>query len=165
MFAIGLTKFNQPIISPTPILYVRWTSSSKPRRRFANWAVRLTYRCTDEQQLIQPYDVKIKRHIKTRSCMNPYIDREYFDRMKRERRFERGTRDRRFTGWYDCREKHGYRWLEPDDGKLSSPVPRRGGGSNPFSLFDRTKNNTNFTQHGLILPICDVQKQTLCESY
>lgn len=54
--------------------------------------------CTDEQQLIQPYDVKIKRHIKTRSCMNPYIDREYFDRMKRERRFERGTRDRSFTG-------------------------------------------------------------------
>lgn len=53
--------------------------------------------CTEERQLFRPIDVKKKRHVKVRNSMNPYIDREYLMDRQRNRRYERGFRDKGFA--------------------------------------------------------------------
>lgn len=53
--------------------------------------------CTDERELLDVQNVKIRRHIKARSDMNPYIDTEYFGQRRksgRGMRSERGFRDK-----------------------------------------------------------------------
>jgi RNA-directed DNA polymerase len=52
---------------------------------------------TEENELMDVQNVKIRRHVKVRNNMNPYIDREYFElRRKSGRGFklERGFRDK-----------------------------------------------------------------------
>ena len=41
--------------------------------------------------------MKKKRHVKVRNSMNPYIDREYLMDRQRNRRYERGFRDKGFA--------------------------------------------------------------------
>ena len=50
--------------------------------------------CTDKNQLFRPCDVRIKRHVKVRNRMNPYIDTEYFKERQKFRKYERGFRDK-----------------------------------------------------------------------
>ena len=42
-------------------------------------------------------DVKIKRHVKVISTKNPYIDPEYFLNKQKNRKYERGFRDKSFA--------------------------------------------------------------------
>jgi RNA-directed DNA polymerase len=53
--------------------------------------------CTDKNQLFRPCDVKIRRHVKTRNGMNPYIDTEYFQERQKFKKYERGYRDKSFA--------------------------------------------------------------------
>jgi RNA-directed DNA polymerase len=53
--------------------------------------------CTDKNQLFRPCDMKMKRHVKTRNGMNPYIDTEYFQERQKFRKYERGYRDKSFA--------------------------------------------------------------------
>jgi len=51
---------------------------------------------TEDAELMDIRDVKIRRHFKVKGSMNPYIDRMYFERRNAERRIrlERGFRDK-----------------------------------------------------------------------
>ena len=42
-------------------------------------------------------DVKKKRHVKVRNSANPYTDRAYFLERQRNRKHERGYRDKTFA--------------------------------------------------------------------
>lgn len=53
--------------------------------------------CTEKNRLFQPTDMKKKRYVKVRGSMNPYIDTEYFQSRQRNRKYERGYRDKSFT--------------------------------------------------------------------
>lgn len=41
--------------------------------------------------------MKVKRHVKTKNRMNPYIDTEYFQERQKFRKCERGYRDKSFA--------------------------------------------------------------------
>lgn len=53
--------------------------------------------CTEESILYRPMDVKKKRHVKVRNSANPYTDRAYFLERQRNRKHERGYRDKTFA--------------------------------------------------------------------
>ena len=53
--------------------------------------------CSDKEELFRPMDVKIKRHVKVISTKNPYIDTEYFLNKQKNRKYERGFRDKSFA--------------------------------------------------------------------
>jgi RNA-directed DNA polymerase len=61
------------------------------RRGTRNWVF-----CTKENTLFHVSDVKIRRHIKVRNTMNPYIDRKYFEerQLLKGIKLERGVRDK-----------------------------------------------------------------------
>lgn len=51
----------------------------------------------DEKGLFRICDVKIVRHVKVRNITNPYIDTEYYDSRQRNKKYERGFRDKDFA--------------------------------------------------------------------
>lgn len=53
--------------------------------------------CTEENRLFQPTDRKKKRYVKVRGSMNPYIDTGYFQSRQKDRKYERGYRDKSFA--------------------------------------------------------------------
>lgn len=53
--------------------------------------------CTEENTLFRPIDVKKKRYVKVRNTANPYLDREYFLKRQKFRKYERGYRDKSFA--------------------------------------------------------------------
>ncbi len=53
--------------------------------------------CTERNNLKAPQDVKIRRHKMIRNTTNPYIDRAYLQERQKNRRHERGYRDKSFA--------------------------------------------------------------------
>ena len=53
--------------------------------------------CSDKEELFRPMGVKIKRHVKVIGTKNPYIDTEYFHNKQKNRKYERGYRDKSFA--------------------------------------------------------------------
>ncbi|MCQ2069670.1 MAG: maturase [archaeon] len=52
---------------------------------------------TENNRLLRPCDVRIRRHVKVRSNTNPYINIGYYAERRARHRYERGYRDRSFT--------------------------------------------------------------------
>lgn len=50
--------------------------------------------CTECRTLFSASDVKIVRHVKVKNQMNPYIDTEYYASRQKNRKHERGYRDK-----------------------------------------------------------------------
>ena len=53
--------------------------------------------CTNDNQLTSAKDVKSKRHVKIRNKTNPYIDTAYYLDRQKNRKYERGYRDKSFA--------------------------------------------------------------------
>ena len=53
--------------------------------------------CTNDNQLTSAKDVKSKRHVKIRNKTNPYIDTAYYLDRQKNRKYERGYRDKGFA--------------------------------------------------------------------
>lgn len=110
----GWSNYHRSAISSHTISYLdafvfntlfRWGErrhSKKGRRWIANryWhrkGQRKWEFCTDEKSPFRICDVKIVRHVKVRNITNPYIDTEYYDSRQRNKKYERGFRDKDFA--------------------------------------------------------------------
>ena len=69
-----------------------WSSRYWHQRGSRKWTF-----CSDKEEIFRPMDVKIKRHVKVIGTKNPYIDTEYFHNKQKNRKYERGYRDKSFA--------------------------------------------------------------------
>jgi len=83
--------------------------------------------------LVDPTDIAIRRYVKVKSDANPFdpLWRGYFESRKRFRE-PAAIAESLGDVFYRLRSRGAYTRLEPDDGKLSSPVLREGAAAMPF---------------------------------